>query len=120
MRNPNTASPDEEPIREEAVTPERFRSATAAIRRVLEGNTSLEDWNSAFSQVFALHGRAVNRDEDTVTAAARGEYRATLQKWHERLPRLREWLITQKKRIESRQAHGVGASSWLQAHGQTR
>jgi len=108
--------------RQSPVTPESFRSATHAIRRVLEGSTSLQDWGSAFSQVFALHGRAVNgnSDVDPALAEARSEYRATLQKWHAQLPRLREWLMTQKNAIESRQAHGAGVSSWLKAHGQTR
>jgi|SRR5881394_159210 hypothetical protein len=123
MKNSSAASADETLVTPAAtITAQSFRSATEAIRRVLEGSTSLEDWDSAFSQVFALHGRAANSDgnEDTTTAEARREYYATLQKWHAQLPRLREWLITQKNAIESRQAHGARVSSWLKAHGQTR
>ena len=44
-----------------SVTPERFRSARAAIRRVLQGSTCLEEWGAAFSQVIDLSGRTANR-----------------------------------------------------------
>jgi hypothetical protein len=73
----------------EPITTEALRSATASIQRVLDGSTCLEDWASAFSQVFNLSGRAVNSKAapGTAMASARREYDETLRKWYQHLPR---------------------------------
>jgi homoserine kinase len=120
---PHRNAPEEDPTtKEEPATPERFRSATAAIRRVLEGSISLDEWEAAFSQVSGLTRRAVNGESDEIAAmvAARGEYHAALREWHQHLPGLQGWLVAEKNRLESRLAHGTGVRSWLGAHGQTR
>jgi hypothetical protein len=104
------------------VTPERFRSATAAIRRVLQGSTCLEEWGAAFSQVIDLSGRAAKRaaDDSAAVVAARGEYRTALREWNEQLPRLRGWLLAEKTRLEARRAHETGVRAWFGAQRQTR
>jgi hypothetical protein len=116
------AAPKPRTATEGPVTLERFQSATAAIRRVLEGSACLEDWESAFSQVLALSGRAANSEtvESAALIAARDEYRTVLTEWHRQLPRLRGWLAAEKNRLESRLAHGTGVQSWLGTHSQTR
>lgn len=104
------------------VTAERYRSAAAAIRLVLEGSKSLEHWEAAFVQVSALAGRGAGDDGNASAdvIAARAEYHVVLRGWHEQLPRLHEWLIAEKLQIESRLAHGTRVHSWLRTHGQTR
>jgi len=107
---------------QEPITPEVLRSATAAIQRVLDGSTCLEDWPSALSQVFNLSGRALNSKaaSDTAMIDARREYHETLRKWYQQLPRLQGWLMAERDRLESRLAHGTGLREWLGLHGQTR
>jgi len=107
---------------EDPVTPERFRSATVAIRRVLQGSTCLKEWDTAFSQVIELSGRTTTcaTDESAALVAARNEYRAALREWYEQLPRLRGWLLVEKTRLEARRAHETGLRAWFGAHGQTR
>jgi hypothetical protein len=104
------------------ITPERFRSATAAIRRVLQGSTCLEEWGAAFAEVIDLSSRGANRAAENSAAllAARDEYRTVLREWHAQLPRLHGWLLAEKQRLEARRAHEAGLRAWLEAHGQTR
>jgi hypothetical protein len=125
----NEYTPDHKQITEpeliteqDQVTPERFRSATAAIRRVLQGSTCLEEWGAAFSQVIDLSGRTTNcaADDNAALVAARSEYRAALREWHEQLPRLRGWLLAEKTRLATRRAHETGVRAWFRAQGQTR
>ena len=107
---------------QDCVTPERFRTATAAIRRVLQGSTCLEEWGAAFSQVIDLSGRTAKRtaDDSAALVAARSEYRAALQEWREQLPRLHGWLLAEKTRLEARRAHEGGVRAWFRAQRQTR
>jgi len=104
------------------ITAERFRSATAAIRRVLQGSTCLEEWGAAFAEVIDLSSRTPNRavENSAALVAARDEYRTVLREWHEQLPRLHGWLLAEKQRLEARRAHEAGLHAWLEAHGQTR
>jgi len=107
---------------EGAVTPERFQSAKAALQRVLDGSTCLDDWTYAFSQVFNLTGRAVNsqRAPNPALLDACREYDEMLRKWYQQLPSLQGWLIAERTRQESRLAHGSRLRAWLRLHGQTR
>ena len=113
----------QEPIVEQnQVTPERFRSAAAAVRRVLQGSTCLDEWGAAFSQVIGLSGRTADRaaDDSAALVAARDEYRTALREWHEQLPRLHGWLLAEKTRLEVRRAHENGVHAWFGAQRQTR
>jgi hypothetical protein len=107
---------------QDQVTPERFRSATAAIRRVLQGSTCLEEWGAAFSQVIELSGRTTNcaAHDSAALGAARSEYRTALGEWREQLPRLHGWLLAEKTRLEARRAHETGVRAWFGAQRQTR
>lgn len=106
-----------------------MESATAAIRRALEGlapgsRLELGNFLEAFRGVQRVsefrHSLQRTHASDTDSTRADAEYRAALADWERHLPRLHGWLLAERTRLGSRSGHANLVRAWVDADQRTR